>query len=175
MGVFNESINNSSTISLIIFNILVYIVLSLSLFFILLILSDKTYSTLNKFKSLQEFHAIFIITIFSLLSLAGIPPLLGFVGKFLLYMQLLATKSFYLFIIFLTFNVFILYFYIQNVRFMVNKNTNKIRSTHSFYNLNYEFVFVFLIFILFFNIFGIFYFENFLNYLTFWVSSELVY
>lgn len=171
MAVLNDFSFNYG-LSLIIFNIFVYLFLSTALFAILLIFSDKAYSTLNKLKNLQEFYSLFIFALLFLLSLAGIPPLFGFVGKFLLYIQLLGQKSFYLFSIFLIFNIFILYFYIQNIRFMVAKNSSKARKSTFFSNYIYEFIIAFILFVLFFNIFGIFYFENFLNYLSFWISFE---
>lgn len=173
MAFINGYVISNYTMSLLVFNIFVYIMLSSALFIILLVVSDKTYSTLNKLKYLQEFHSLFIITLLLLLSLAGIPPLLGFIGKFMLYIQLLAYKSFYLFTLFLLFNVFILYFYIQNIRFMVSKNNSSFRTSVTTFNLNYEFFFATLIFITFFNVFGIFYFESVLNYLNFWVSLDL--
>ena len=161
----NILINNSFT--LIVLNIIVYIFLSIALFTVLLLLNDKSYSTLNKLKNLNEFYFLFVTTLLLLLSLAGVPPLFGFVGKFILYIQLLSTKSFFLFILFLLFNVFILYFYIQNIRFMVTKNINKTRNSLFFSNNSYEFIIAFLLLIMFFNIFGIFYFENFLIYLSY--------
>ena len=169
-----NDISLNSGLPLIFFNILVYLFISIALFSILLVFSDKTYSTLNKLKNLNEFQSIFIFTLFFLMSLAGLPPLLGFVGKFLLYIQLLAQKSFYLFIVFLIFNIFILYFYIQNIRFLLIKNNSKIRQTNNLFNYNYESLFSFLLFIMFFNIFGIFYFENILNYISFFFSLNLI-
>lgn len=164
---FFENIPSYSGFTLIILNIVVYIVLSIALFVMLLVLNDKSYSTLNKLKNLNEFYFLFMSTLLLLLSLAGVPPLFGFVGKFILYIQLLSTKSFYLFTVFLIFNVFILYFYIQNIRFMVTKNINKTRNSMFFYNNNHELVITFLLFILFFNVFGIFYFENFFIYISY--------
>lgn len=100
-----------------------------------------------------------------LLSLAGIPPLLGFVGKFLLYMYLLTYKSYLMFNVFLLFNVFILYFYIQNVRFMISKTQHKLSSTQNNTHALYEYSIAFLLCVLFFNLFGIFFFEAYYSYL----------
>lgn len=173
MDYFYEHITLNSSIALIIFNICVYIILTVGIFSSILIIADKSYSTLNKFKQIQEYYFLFVTIILLLLSLAGVPPLLGFIGKFLLYIQLLAYKSYYLFFIFFIFNVFVLYFYIQNVRFMVSKNTNKITNSFNLSNTMYDSVFFFLIVLMFFNMFGILYFDNFLIYLNYWFSFDL--
>jgi len=167
MSYFYEYITLNSSISLIIFNICVYIFLTLGIFSSILLVVDKSYSTLNKFKQIQEYYFLFIFVLVFLLSLAGVPPLLGFLGKFLLYIQLLAYKSYYLFLLFLLFNIFILYFYIQNVRFMISKNTNKTTSSFFLSNTIYESIFFFLIIVMFFNLFGILYFDNFLVYINY--------
>lgn len=156
-----------SAVSLLVFNIIVYIILSVAIFTSILIILDKSFSTLNKLKQLQQYYFLFVFVLLFLLSLAGVPPLLGFVGKFLLYIQLLAYKSYLLFTIFLLFNVVVLYFYIQNIRFMVAKNTNISIITNSLTSLINEEVLLFLLLIMFFNLLGICYFENFLIYLNY--------
>lgn len=173
MNFFFEYTTLNYSVSLIIFNILVYLLLTIGIFSSILVIADKSYSTLNKFKLIQGYYFLFIFVIVFLLSLAGVPPLLGFLGKFLLYIQLLSYKSYYLFFLFLLFNVFVLYFYIQNVRFMVSKNTNKISTSFFLSNYLYEFLFLVLIVIMFFNVFGIFYFDNFLIYINYWLSFDL--
>lgn len=167
---FLDNSNSDYGLALVIFNVLVYLYLSIGIFWILLLVGDKSYSTLNKLKNLNEFYFLFLATLLLLLSLAGVPPLLGFAGKFLLYIQLLAYKSYYLFTLFLLFNVFILYFYIQNIRFMVSKTPNKTKMNIFSTSLSYEYNFAIILFILFFNLFGIFYFEHFLNYIIYILS-----
>lgn len=128
---------------------------------------DKSFSTLNKLKQLQQYYFLFVFVLLFLLSLAGVPPLLGFVGKFLLYIQLLAYKSYFLFSVFLLFNIVVLYFYIQNIRFMVSKSTNTSPVSSLLNSSIHEDIFLFLLFVMFFNLLGICYFENFLIYLNY--------
>jgi NADH:ubiquinone oxidoreductase subunit 2 (subunit N) len=56
--------------------------------------------------------------ILGLLSLAGMPPLVGFVSKFLLTIAILKNYHFFLLFIFTFINLFMIYFYIQNMRLL---------------------------------------------------------
>ena len=206
MNYFIDWTSTISAVSLIIFNILVYILLSVAIFTSILLVLDKSFSTLNKLKQLQQYYFLFVFVLLFLLSLAGVPPLLGFVGKFLLYIQLLAYKSYFLFSVFLLFmyifvllsyiilgsccqavcchvyfrsypahllfNIVVLYFYIQNIRFMVSKSTNTSPVSSLLNSSIHEDIFLFLLFVMFFNLLGICYFENFLIYLNYWISFE---
>ncbi len=107
---------------------------------------------------------------FSLLSLAGMPPLLGFVGKFLLLIFLAYKNQFLLFIIFSIINLFMIYFYIQNLRFLVSKSSSNILNVRGYFAA-IDLRLVNLVVVLnFFNIFGIFFFEDFLILINYWSS-----
>jgi NADH:ubiquinone oxidoreductase subunit 2 (subunit N) len=71
----------------------------------------------------------------ALLSLAGVPPLVGFVGKFLLLMVIMASNNYLMFIVIVSVNLFMLYFYIQNIRFVISKNNTTVNyiKNHSVY------------------------------------------
>ena len=102
-------------------NIVLYVCL-LFLFFSLLFIFDlKKLKTINglKFLSKQIFFSITTLLLF--LSISGIPPLSGFAGKFLLlnFMFFLQKKT--IILLFSTLNFFSIYFYAQNIRFLVSK------------------------------------------------------
>ena len=115
MIVLSSMLGLSLSYALVVFNVMVYILLSISLFLILLLVSSNDFYTLNKLKNLNMFHTYVIFFLLFLLSLAGMPPLLGFVGKLLLYIQLLSLHSYLLFAVLLILNTFVLYFYTQNI------------------------------------------------------------
>ena len=107
---------------------------------------------------------------FSLLSLAGMPPLLGFVGKFLLLIFLAYKNQFLLFIIFSIINLFMIYFYIQNLRFLVSKTSSNLLAIKGYFvNIDFTLISI-VVFLNFFNIFGILFFEDFLILINYWSS-----
>ena len=54
--------------------------------------------------------------------MAGIPPLVGFLGKFLAFNFLFYKNNILLIIIFSIMNFYSIYFYIQNIKFLKKKN-----------------------------------------------------
>lgn len=155
---------------LLLINICVYLFI-LCLFFSIFFFFDlKYFRTLNEIKGLNSYNFLTMAVAFSLLSLAGMPPLLGFVGKFLLLIFLAYKNQFLLFIIFSFINLFMIYFYIQNLRFLVRKTSSNILVVRQFF-VNIDMRLVLLVVVLnFFNIFGIFFFEDFLIFVNYWSS-----
>ena len=87
-------------ISLIYLNILIYIYLLFLLFSILLVFDIKNFLTLNelkKFTGLQFFSVTILLLLFSL---AGLPPFLGFISKFLMFFFIIFKQGFFFFIFF---------------------------------------------------------------------------
>ena len=78
---------------------------------------------LKKFKALSEFNQIstfsFIKSSFILiiLSLAGVPPLFGFSAKFLMFSLILNKNLWIILTWFTLLNFFVMFFYLQNIRF----------------------------------------------------------
>jgi NADH:ubiquinone oxidoreductase subunit 2 (subunit N) len=103
---------------------MVYIFLVFT-FFILLNTFDVRYiknlSDLKKFGVIFPFNLLFLVTI---LSFAGIPPLFGFSIKLISFLLIINSSAFFYLIFLSIFNFFTLYFYIQNVRYVINNSSN---------------------------------------------------
>lgn len=157
--------------SILLINICVYVLLTIAVFLFLFLIDSKNLSFLNNFKLLQGVYGLFVCVVFFIASMAGIPPLLGFVGKFLLFIYLLSVESYFLFFIFLLVNFFALYFYIQNFRFMVSKNTNQNYLNFKFSFLINEWYICFGLLFLVLNIFGFLFVEDLFITFSFFFSS----
>lgn len=96
----------------------IYIFMSINIFSIIVVI--RRYPSFLKIKNLVEFvslsHSNFVLSlllIFCLLSLAGIPPLAGFFGKFLIFISLV-NKGYYLLALYaLLFSVLTCIYYIR--------------------------------------------------------------
>lgn len=106
-------------------------------FFLLLNNYDMRFiKNLSDFKKVGvtfPFNLIFLVTI---LSFAGIPPLFGFSIKLILFLLLINGASLIFVMILAVFNTFTLYFYIQNVRYVINS------SKSNFYIYTNNFVYI---------------------------------
>lgn len=95
-----------------------------------------------------------------LLSLAGLPPLVGFFTKILLLSLIISTNFLLLFLFFFSILFVFLYFYIQNIKIIFSKpNKTSIISYHSFLHRNSFFLF-FINLISFFLITNIFFLDD---------------
>ena len=121
----------------------------------------KTIYSFSEFKF--NFFLITTITI-TLFSMAGVPPFLGFFTKLLILLILLNSNFFLLYIFFFALLFFGLYFYLQNIRFLNNKNTGKTFYNNSL-NLTQSSLFFIVTFtILFFLIFGFIFLDDIILY-----------
>ena len=160
------------TISLLLFNVVVYIFILTNVFLLLFLFDLKYLKTLNELKFLgnTSFLTIYLVLLF--LSFAGTPPLLGFVSKFLIFIFIFYKQNIFIFLIFIFLNFFSMYFYLQNLRFIVSKNvSDKLIFKNNFIFFNFNIIYIFNFFN-FFNLLGILYFEDFFIFLNF-LSSNL--
>jgi len=105
--------------------------------------------------------------------MAGIPPLLGFTGKFISMLFSVFKSQYFIVLFMLILNIFGMYFYIQNLRFVINKNKSSILSYKTYYvNINYNIV-LNLVILNFLNFFGILFFNDILI-LTNYISSFIL-
>jgi NADH:ubiquinone oxidoreductase subunit 2 (subunit N) len=109
------------SLSIIYLNIIIYVCLLFLLFNLLFLFDLGKLKTLNNFKffSKQIFFSITILLLF--LSISGIPPLSGFAGKFLLLNFMFFLQKKVIILIFSFLNFFSIYFYAQNIRFLVSR------------------------------------------------------
>jgi len=154
-------------VSLILLNITVYVVLLFILFGILFLFDIRFFKTLNEFKGTGSLIFLSITVLVVLLAMAGIPPMLGFVGKFLMFIYFIFKQNYLIATFFTFFNFFVIYFYIQNVKFMITKSpTNLFVVKSNFVYFNFIFIY-YLILFNFINFFGVFFCEDILFFFSF--------
>lgn len=147
--------------SLIVFNIIIYLFSLTIIFFIFFLFNLNSFLNLSSIKIFSSSYFYYMAIILSLLSLVGMPPLLGFVGKFLMVIFVNLKTHFFFFIIFIVLNLLLIYFYIQNFRFLIKKtNYSNNLSYFKYSELNFNIIKL-LVFFLFFTTFGIFFFDDF--------------
>lgn len=145
------------------FNIFIYIITMLNIFFIFFLFNTKVLKTLNELKNAYNIQFVSISVIIVMLSLAGIPPVSGFLGKFLIFIQIFFKKNVIIFILFLFLNTFSIYFYIQNLRFLISKKIQNIFLIKNYF-VFFNNTLVFIINLLnFFNFLFILYMEELLT------------
>lgn len=125
----------------------------------------KYIKTLTELKYINYMDTITSIIILLFLSLAGIPPLLGFCSKLLLFIIFISKTNIGILFFFIVFNFFSMYFYIQNLRFIVSKEPRNyflFKNNYVYFNKN---MLSLIILINLLNIFGIFYLDDIFIYL----------
>lgn len=169
LNIFNTISTLEYGFGLLLVNIIVYLVLLFLVFSIFFLFNSNEIRTLNEFKNLYLSNFIIMLFFFTLLSFAGMPPLLGFLGKFLVIIFLLLKNQYLVFFIFSVVNIFMIYFYIQNLRFSLKKT----KSNINYFKNNYQTLniknFNLIILLSFLNIFSIFFFSDILivfNYIS---------
>nr|APW82407.1 nad2_b [Laurentiella strenua] len=127
----------------------------------------KSIYAFNKFK--LNFFLTFSTTI-ALLSMAGVPPFTGFFSK-LFILTLLANSNFTFFFVFFFILLFLaLYFYTQNLRFLLSSTNDAVPYTFEIFLRISTIYLIFTLFICFFLIFGIFFLDD-LILLFSWIFS----
>jgi len=151
---------------------MVYVLLLTFLFTIFFIFDFRLFRSLNEYKFFKGpafFSSTLIVTFFSL---AGVPPFLGFFAKLLLFAAIFYTSNFFYFLLFIFLNLFFIFFYIQNVRFLVGKTQKNIYFYKNFrVFMNFGLISLLVLFN-FLNLFAIIFFEPlliFINQMVFFI------
>jgi NADH:ubiquinone oxidoreductase subunit 2 (subunit N) len=145
--------------------------LLLNIFFLFFLFDIRYVRTLSELKFLGNIQSLSIILVLILMSFAGVPPLLGFTGKFLIFITLLNNSSWIFVLFFGIVNIFLIYFYIQNFRFVVPKKI----YDKSFYKFSFKkssSLVNLIVLLSTLNLFGVLYIEEFFIYFNF-ISSNM--
>ena len=111
---------------------------------------------------LNRYNFVSLTTVLIFLSMSGIPPLMGFVGKFLLFNFLFLSQKYVYVLVFSVLNFFSIYFYIQNLRFLISKTQPNYFLVCGFYVFFNKGLLNILVLLNTFNFFSILYFEDIL-------------
>ena len=122
--------------------------------------------TIYSFSNLSFNSYILLLLSILLLSMAGVPPFIGFFSKLFLFNILINSSFFILYSLFLVVLFLGLYFYIQNLRFL--HSTNKNTLNHPFlYNEKTNILFYYItVLTIYFLIFGFFFIDDMLLYFS---------
>jgi len=134
------------------FYLVTYLLSLITLFYFIINnrdLSNKKINDIFDFSLIYNSNkvlAVFFAFIF--FSLGGIPPLMGFFGKFFVFISFANNFNYLVFMLILIITIFIAFYYIRVVRFLFFNN-NVGRTLYVTYNTSLVFSFLFLINILF--------------------------
>jgi NADH:ubiquinone oxidoreductase subunit 2 (subunit N) len=140
------------------------------IFFFTILFFFQNNNNIWYFTDLQYFFKNSIIaTGFSILfiSMAGIPPFLGFFAKISLVSLLLYNEEYLLFFLTLISGFFISFFYIQNYRFFGYNIKNINYNKNIFIIKNNKNLYIYYYLLLFINIFSFFFINDFFIFSTF--------
>lgn len=120
------------------------------------------FSSLSELKGLGIYSFLLFSIILIFLSFSGVPPLLGFTGKLLLLLCVIVTSEWLFTSFFVILNIFIIYFYLQNIKYLVQKNVGiSLLESSGYVYLNFK-ILLLLVFFNFLNILGFYIISDFL-------------
>jgi NADH:ubiquinone oxidoreductase subunit 2 (subunit N) len=136
-------------------------------FFSFISIKSKTLFSFNEFK-LNFF--LLTTTFISLLSMAGVPPFVGFFSKLFLLIILSSSNFFVFFTAFFSLLFFGLYFYTQNLRFILTSSNKSINYAFDLYLRTPSFFFFLVTTLTFLIFFGIFFLDDLILFF-YWLFS----
>ncbi len=157
-----SSVSVSNVFFILFLNILIYLYLTSLVFFLLFLFDLRYFRTLNEFKVIYNNKFLSTAFVLALLSLAGVPPMLGFIGKLVMLLLFYSKFNLLIFFFFIIITIFSIYYYILNLRYLANEDSSIFY--HMKGNIIYlNFPIVFLITVMFiFNVGALFFFQDIL-------------
>jgi len=152
---YNGFISNS------LLTVFLYLILTFNIFSIILLFDSKKIKSLNAVKLINTPIFTSTSTLLILLSLAGLPPLLGFLPKFFIFSYLVKFSNFFLIFFLTVLNFMMTYFYIQNLRLIVSKKNTDILLVRQHIVAIKESIVSLIVFFTFINVGGIFLINEF--------------
>ena len=139
------------------FSLLTYVVLFMNIFYIIFSINTNSTSGLDILRLITHNKFYFYSFLATLLSLAGVPPFIGFFSKFLQFYLVFSNTSIVIASLFCVFSTLMSYFYIQNFKHLVD-NRKDVYKKHTVFliSLNKKFH-IFIICCNIFNVFGFFF------------------
>ncbi len=119
LGVLSLS---STGLRALLFYFFAYMLMNLGAFYVVIVLSDVVddYETIDAYKGIGRQYPLLTLTMgFFMLSLAGIPPLIGFFGKFFLFASAIQSGWTWLAIIAVINSAISLFYYVNIIKVMV--------------------------------------------------------
>lgn len=157
----------TSFISLYYLTIFSYTFLILAIFYILFNTNFFFLNASQLLRSVIYNKFYFFSLVIILLSLAGVPPLFGFVVKFFQLVLFLNKINFVFIVFFIIYNIVMIYFYIINLKYLIDQKKFSYRYTYKIMFQKNERFHLMIILILLLNLFGIFFVGFFLDFFQF--------
>ncbi len=129
---FNNVSYGESLFATLAINIFVYTFTLFLLFLLFNIVPGIRLKYSNLFSTLAAIPSLKFFFIIGFLSLCGIPPLAGFFAKLYILINLFNNSSYFLLFLLFFFNLFAMFFYLQNTRFLVNDAKLKVFKLANF-------------------------------------------
>ena len=163
--------NNVSEVLLIIFfYMFVYNVSLLILFWVLFQFVSSRNATISSLTDLKSNQFFLFLATTTLLSIAGVPPFMGFFSKLFILVNLLNSHFSFFFAFFFILLFFALYFYLQNIRFLYSTTETRVNFWFSRAIRSSALFFVVSLFVAISLLFGFLFLDEFLLFFC-WLLS----
>lgn len=156
---------NGSFFSIYYLTMLSYLLVMLNFFFILFNINTLYLNSTESIKFIVTNKFYLNSLIINLLSFMGLPPLLGFLIKFWQISFFFNYLQPIFLIIFVIYNVVVVYFYLYLFKYLVDIKKNSIKSSRSQFSLNNSKFHTCILIINSLNVFAILYINNIVDYL----------